>query len=401
MIVANHQRYCQVVGATIGRFHARQFGLDRDTGPRAARPSPAAYPSGRGRAGRGRRRDRRPARDRRGDGPEHGRGLLPVAGPAPGLGHRRQYAFVAEFAGERTRVRTLAYWGKGQIRENIEFDLAGTPCEDVVRGGLCHHPYGVRERFPRDQALVDMGIESYLGVPLLDGEGSVLGHLAVFDERPMPAEPRRLFIFRIFATRAAVELETAAGRAAAPRERAALSRPLRGGAQRLRGPRQRPAVHQRQPPRNAVARLLRGGAGRVRPSRLFAETPPGRARAEQALRACLAGEEVSGLELEMRRRDGRPLWISLWMRPMRGTDGRISAAHSIWVDITDRVLAEAERARLQQQNLYLQEEIKSVHNFEEIVGRSPALLAVLDKVAALPPPTPPCSSPARPAPARS
>ena len=113
---------------------------------------------------------------------------------------------------------------------------------------------------------------------------------------------------------------------------------------------------------------------------LFAESPPGRARAEQAIRTCLAGEEVSGLELEMRRRDGRPLWISLWMRSMRGTDGQISAAHSIWVDITDRVLAEAERARLQQQNLYLQEEIKSVHNFDEIIGRSPALLAVLDKV---------------------
>ncbi len=68
------------------------------------------------------------------------------------------------------------------------------------------------------------------------------------------------------------------------------------------------------------------------------------------------------------------------MRPLRGPDGRISAVHSIWVDITDRVLAEAERARLQEQNLYLQEEIKSVHNFEEIVGRSAALLAVLDKV---------------------
>ena len=34
-----------------------------------------------------------------------------------------------------------------------------------------------------------------------------MGHLAVFDERPMPSEPRKLFIFRIFAARAAVELE--------------------------------------------------------------------------------------------------------------------------------------------------------------------------------------------------
>ena len=117
------------------------------------------------------------------------------------------YAFVAEFAGSRDRVRTMAYWGRGRILENTEFDLAGTPCEDVVRGGLCHHPRGVREKFPRDQDAIDLGIESYLGVPLLDGDGLVLGHLAVFDERPMPDEPRRLFIFRIFATRAAVELE--------------------------------------------------------------------------------------------------------------------------------------------------------------------------------------------------
>src|SRR5260370_5174833 len=89
---------------------------------------------------------------------------------------------------------------------------------------------------------------------------------------------------------------------------------------------------------------------------------------------------MCGLGLEMRRRDGRPIWINLWMRPIRGVDGTIQAVHSIWVDVTDRVLAEAERARLTEQNLYLQQEIKSVHNFEEIVGRSPVLAAVLDKV---------------------
>ena len=117
------------------------------------------------------------------------------------------YSFVAEFAGVNSRVRTLAFWGKGELRENVEFALAGTPCEDVVRGGLCHHPRGVKDKFPGDQDLAEMGIESYLGVPLLDGDGTVLGHLAVFDERPMPPEPRLLFTFRIFATRAGAELE--------------------------------------------------------------------------------------------------------------------------------------------------------------------------------------------------
>src|SRR5262249_56022779 len=39
-----------------------------------------------------------------------------------------------------------------------------------------------------------------------------------------------------------------------------------------------------------------------------------------------------------------------------------------------------EKAALAAENIYLQEEIKSVHNFDEIVGQSPALLEALEKV---------------------
>jgi formate hydrogenlyase transcriptional activator len=290
------------------------------------------------------------------------------------------YAFVAEFAGGNERVRTLAYWGKGELRENVEFDLAGTPCQDVVRGGLCHHPLGVKDKFPDDRDLADMGIESYLGVPLLDGEGTVLGHLAVFDERPMPPEPRLLFIFRIFATRAAAELE-----------RVRVEKQLIESERRYRD------LYEEAP--NAyvsfdrkfqllsvnrrAAQLLDHPAAELVGSNIlghFATTPAGVVQAERAFHQGFTGEEVSGLELEMRRHDGKPLWVSLWMRPLRGVDGQVQALHSIWVDITDRVLAEADRARLSEQNIYLQQEIKSVHNFEEIVGRSRALAAVLDKV---------------------
>src|SRR5262249_35816342 len=117
-------------------------------------------------------------------------------------------AFVAEFASREssTRVRTIAYWARDRIVDNVEWMLAGTPCEEVVHGSLCHHPSGVWQKFPEDRPLVEWGIESYLGVPLRDAAGKVLGHLAVFDERPMPEEPRKLLIFDIFAARAAAEL---------------------------------------------------------------------------------------------------------------------------------------------------------------------------------------------------
>jgi formate hydrogenlyase transcriptional activator len=290
------------------------------------------------------------------------------------------YAFVAEFTGVATRVRTLAYWGKGEIRPNVEYDLAGTPCEDVVRGGLCHHPVGVQRKFPADQYLVDLGIESYLGVPLLDKEGNILGHLAVFDERPMPSEPRRLFIFRIFATRAAVELE-----------RLRIEQRLVESERRYRD------LYEEAPNayvsigtelrlisvnRRATELLGYSRAELLGSSILdhLADTPFGRKRGAHAFEKGIAGGEVSGLDLEIQCRDKSTRWVSVWMRPMVCPDGKIQGVHSVWVDVTDRVLAEAERARLKEQNLYLQQEIKSVHNFEEIIGRSPTLTAVLDNV---------------------
>jgi hypothetical protein len=49
----------------------------------------------------------------------------------------------------------------------------------------------------------------------------------------------------------------------------------------------------------------------------------------------------------------------------------------MFVDITERVLLEQEKAQLEAQNIYLLEEIRSEHNFDEIVGNSPSLLEVL------------------------
>ena len=287
------------------------------------------------------------------------------------------YAFVAEFAEVNTRVRTLAYWSRDHIHDNLEWELAGTPCEDVVRGSLCHYPTGVKDRFPHDEPAVALGIESYLGVPLLDPAGNHLGHLAVFDERPLPSEPRKLLIFRIFAARAAAELT-----------RLRLVRTLRESEQRYRDLYEEAPiayVHEDLESRflsaNGAALRILGlkpdeVAGTTGMS-LIANTPDAQRRAREALASIGQGTATSGVVLELRRKDnGRPVWVQWWSKPEPG--GRYT--RTMMVDITERVLLEQEQHRLQAQNLYLQEEIKSVHNFEEIIGQSPALTAVLDNV---------------------
>ena len=289
------------------------------------------------------------------------------------------YAFVAEFAspGTRTRARTIAFWSRDGIAENFEWTLAGTPCEDVVHGNLCHHPSGVRQNFPEDRLVVELGIESYLGVPLCDPEGKVLGHLAVFDDRPMPEEPRKLLIFRIFAARAAAELA-----------RLHLEWELRASEERLLDLyEEAPIAYVKEDlqsrfisANHAALRILGikpeevpGLVGRS----LVPDTPDAQRRVQEAFASVGRGTDTRGVVLEFRRKDnGKPVWVQWWSKPEPG--GKYT--RSMFVDITDHVLMEQEKARLAAENVYLQEEIKSVHNFDEIVGQSPALLEALDKV---------------------
>lgn len=287
-----------------------------------------------------------------------------------------EYAFVAEFSGP-LRARTISYWKVDRIGTNFEWNLVGTPCEEVVKGALCHHPNEVCRKFPGDKALSEMGIESYLGVPLLDASGGHLGHLAVFGRHAMPDEPSKLMIFRIFATRAATELE-----------RLRAERMLRDSEQRYRDLFEEAPIayvvedlETRFVSANRAAMQLLG----VRPDQvpgflgksIVDQSPEIQARLHDAFTRLKEGKEQSWVELELRRADnGKPIWIQWWSKP------ELDGIHTrtMIVDITQRVLMEREKARLEQQNIYLQEEIRQVHNFHEIVGSSEKLVRVLADV---------------------
>ena len=185
-----------------------------------------------------------------------------VAHLAEAIGVR--YAFVTECTDQtKSRVRTLAFWSADSLADNIEYDLEGTPCQSVIAGQICHHPGNLQRRFPEDKALATLGAESFIGLPMCDADGGVIGHLAVLDDAPLPDASRAMSLLTIFAGRAGAELQ--------------------------------------------------------------------RLKAEQGLRQALA--QVEQL-----------------------------------------------KNRLHAENIYLQEEIRREHNFEEIVGNSPALLELLADV---------------------
>jgi PAS domain S-box-containing protein len=261
-----------------------------------------------------------------------------------------RYAFVAEFI-VGTRARTLAFWHRDRIADNYEWDVAGTPCEDVVHGNLCHYPMAVSQRFPEDKRSVGWGIESYLGVPLLDAQGRHLGHLAVFDDRPMPAEPRKLFIFRIFAARAAAELD----RKRAEEEIGRLNQELRSRVDEMQAmldivpvgiaiahdPECRRIIHNPYLSEvlgvpvwsNASLTAPLDELPDFRVHRDGKELPPDHLPMQMAART---GVEVHDSEIDVVRSDGATPKLLCHVRPLWDAAGRVRGSIGAFVDITSR-----------------------------------------------------------------
>jgi formate hydrogenlyase transcriptional activator len=141
------------------------------------------------------------------------------------------YAFVAECTDDsKTRVRTLAFWSRDRLVDNIEWELSGTPCEPVIGGSQGYHARDLQSKFPDDRGLVDLGADSYLGIPLVDAGGEVLGHLAVMDVKPMESDAINGAVMRTCAVRARMELE----RLRTTSQIDALNRKLQAAAERAR-----------------------------------------------------------------------------------------------------------------------------------------------------------------------
>jgi PAS domain S-box-containing protein len=291
-------------------------------------------------------------------------------------------AWVTEYIQECRRLRALAFWMDGQWIQNYEVDIAGTPCEQVIdTAKLVHFPDNLLELYPDDPDIKDVGAVSYMGMPLKDIDGRVLGHVAVIDRRPIPEEPRVLALFNIFAARATAEMQRLRAEKQV-REREEKLRGLFDSAmdaviefdQNLKVTRMNPAAEQAF---HCEAQRVMGEDF----SRLISEP-------SQKKLTTLIHELGSGTP------GRRSLWIpgGLQALPVGGVEFPAEATLShfeierqsfysvILRNINDRLEADRKIHSLAAEAAYLREEIKTLCGFDAILGQSEALKRVLEDV---------------------
>jgi PAS domain S-box-containing protein len=117
-------------------------------------------------------------------------------------------AFIAVFVDERRdRMRTLAAMLDGKLLRNFEYDLASTPCVQVVGHSFRLVERGVRSEFPPGTIFEAKGMDSYAAYPLNDSAGQPLGLITTMARSPMVDDGLVESLLRIFAARAAAEIE--------------------------------------------------------------------------------------------------------------------------------------------------------------------------------------------------
>src|SRR5580700_8855913 len=115
---------------------------------------------------------------------------------------------------------------------------------------------------------------------------------------------------------------------------------------------------------------------RQTPERSAFVHPEDRARERDYFDLAVSTGSAYELELRLRKGDGSYRWFLARSNPVRDDKGQIIRWYVACTDIDDRKTAEE---RLQQENVALREEVDKASMFEEIVGASPTLMAVLSR----------------------
>jgi formate hydrogenlyase transcriptional activator len=228
------------------------------------------------------------------------------------------------------------------------------------------------------------GVRGFAGHALVF-RGKILGVLAVFSREALSEQ--EFGWLKMFADQAAVAITNAQAFEDRERERQRAEEALREQARQVRQVMDLAPLHMFVWEADATAsygnRAAREYFGPIPPKspRVFLELvthPEDLEKLWAGLQGALSREEAFEMEARMRRHDGQFRWFLYQISPLRDEQGRIARWCGTRIDIEDRKHAED---RTRGENLVLREEIDKVSMFESIVGTSPALRAVLARVA--------------------
>lgn len=139
------------------------------------------------------------------DTPDFFPGLLKSLGQALNA----EYLAISLVDKEFSSATTHTFLIDGELQPNITYELANTPCQDVIDKNFCFVPENARSIYPADDMLQQAKIESYMGIIIKNISGSSIGILIALSRHKIDSQPQINLLMRIFSERIAGELRRA------------------------------------------------------------------------------------------------------------------------------------------------------------------------------------------------
>ncbi len=291
-------------------------------------------------------------------------------------------AWVTEYLEEKRSLRALAFWMGNTWIPDWEKGIDGTPCQQVVDGArLVHYPDNILALYPDHTEIEVLGAVSYLGVPLKDPHGKVIGHLAVLDLRPMPEDPRAFAIIRIFAARASAELQRLRAEQALAEREQKLGCIIDSAMDAIIEIDESLKITVVNP----AAEKILGAPSSYLAGRCFGD--------------CLSEDDLKRLtqlieDVSRRPQGEQYVWIPGVLTAKRCDGERFSAEVTLSTyrihaqpfhvlilrNVNDRIEAERKIQSLRVETEYLREQLREVRHFDGILGKSAPMLRVLEEI---------------------
>lgn len=121
-----------------------------------------------------------------------------------------RYAFIGELHNKNSDnplVKTITFWDKSKFKDNITYNLIGSPCENVIDHKQLIVLDKVADLYPKDHGLAKMGVKSYVGTPIYYKDGSPMGLVVVMDTEPIHISEEDAYKLHFFANRIGTEME--------------------------------------------------------------------------------------------------------------------------------------------------------------------------------------------------
>lgn len=104
-------------------------------------------------------------------------------------------------------IKVLGGVSKNETMQSMEYNLEGTPCENVVGKQMCIYESNVQNDFPKDTILKEMKIEGYIGNPLFNEKNEAIGLIVALSEKKIDNQTDQIQILKIFTNQISNKIE--------------------------------------------------------------------------------------------------------------------------------------------------------------------------------------------------